>query len=77
MLQKRLSLQEKLTIEIAEALEHYLLPKGVIVVIEAVHECISCLEEKGKNGLLLHTSYATGVFQSNMELRREFFYNIN
>lgn len=74
---KRLQLQEKLTVEIAEALDNYLIPKGVIVAIEAIHECVACFEKEDKNNLLLHTSYATGVFQNDMALRGEFFNSIN
>ena len=74
---KRLQLQERLTVEIAKTLDNYLVPKGVIVAIEAVHECVACSEEEDKSNLLLQTSYATGVFQSNMELRGEFFNSIN
>ena len=73
---KRLQLQERLTMEIAKALNDYLLPKGTIVTIEAVHDCVACYEEKDKNDLKLQTIYAIGIFQDNIELRREFFANI-
>lgn len=39
---RRLQLQERLTEEIAEAVEKYLKPKGVMVVCEAVHTCMTC-----------------------------------
>ncbi|KJV66008.1 MULTISPECIES: GTP cyclohydrolase I [Ehrlichia] len=74
---KRLQLQERLTMEIARAFNDYLLPKGAIVNVEAVHDCVACCKEKDKNNLKLQTMYAIGVFQDNMELRREFFANID
>ena len=73
---KRLQLQERLTVEIAKALDSYLVPIGVIVVVEAVHECVACSGDD-KNNLLLQTSYATGVFQSDLILRGEFLNSIN
>ena len=39
---KRLQLQERLTDEIAQAIMQYLKPKGVMVVCEAVHTCMTC-----------------------------------
>lgn len=39
---KRLQLQERLTEEIADAVMKYLCPKGVMVVCEAVHTCMTC-----------------------------------
>ena len=39
---KRLQLQERLTDEIAEAIMQYLNPKGVMVVCEGVHTCMTC-----------------------------------
>ena len=39
---KRLQLQERLTDEIAQAIMQYLRPKGVMVVCEAVHTCMTC-----------------------------------
>ena len=39
---KRLQLQERLTEEIAEAIMQYLKPKGVMVVCEGVHTCMTC-----------------------------------
>ncbi|CEI85456.1 GTP cyclohydrolase I FolE [Ehrlichia minasensis] len=73
---KRLQLQERLTMEIANALDCYLSPKGVIVSIEAVHDCIACCEEIDKNNLDLQTTCVIGVFKDNMDLRKEFFTNI-
>ncbi|QGR02469.1 GTP cyclohydrolase I [Ehrlichia ruminantium] len=73
---KRLQIQERLTIDIAKCIDSYLFSKGVIVVINATHECVLCHEENSGN-LLLQTSYALGVFQNNMELRQEFLNSIN
>ncbi|KYW93483.1 GTP cyclohydrolase I [Ehrlichia ruminantium] len=73
---KRLQIQERLTVDIAESINSYLVSKGVIVVINATHECVLCYEENNSD-LLLQTSCALGIFQNNVELRREFFNSIN
>ena len=68
---KRLQIQEKLTTQIAETIQEVLQPKGVAVVIEAAHQCIST---RGihKPGVQMVTSHVLGVFRDNDSTRREF-----
>ncbi len=66
---RRLQIQERLTAEIAGALERTLKPRGVAVVIEAVHECMSSRGVR-KHGASLITRRLTGVFEEP-ERRRE------
>jgi GTP cyclohydrolase I len=66
---RRLQIQERLTAEIADELERTLQPRGVAVIIEASHECMS---SRGvhKHGASLVTRRFTGVFEAG-EARRE------
>lgn len=66
---RRLQIQERLTAEIADELERTLRPRGVAVVIEAAHECMSSRGVR-KHGAMLMTRRFTGVFESG-EGRRE------
>lgn len=59
---QRLQIQERLTAEIAEALERTLQPRGVAVVIEAAHECMSSRGVR-KHGATLTTRRFTGAFE--------------
>ena len=68
---KRLQIQEKMTSEIANALQDILQPKGVAVVIEAAHECITT-RGVNKLGVNMVTSRMLGAFRDNGETRREF-----
>jgi GTP cyclohydrolase I len=67
---RRLQLQERLTRQIAGALEEALRPKGVAVVIEASHGCMS---SRGVNqhGVSMVTKCWLGDFREDAELRRE------
>jgi GTP cyclohydrolase I len=67
----RLQLQERLTTEIAEALNRELAPKGVGVVVEARH---LCMEMRGvqKPGGQLITSCMLGTFRKDARTRAEF-----
>lgn len=67
---KRLQIQEKMTIEIANAIQEVLMPRGVAVIIEAVHHCMSTRGIQ-KHGVTMQTSHMTGVFKTDMALRRE------
>ncbi len=71
MYAKRLQIQEKLTVQIADALDHVLKPKGVAVVIEAEHFCMTT-RGVHKPGTVTVTSRMTGLFRSNASTRREF-----
>jgi GTP cyclohydrolase I len=68
---KRLQIQEKLTAQIANCIDEVLQPKGVAVVVEAQHECMTT---RGihKTGVTMMTSRMLGAFRDNPETRREF-----
>lgn len=66
----RLQIQEKFTIQIANAIQEHLAPKGVAVVIEASHQCMSCRGIK-KRGATMVTSAMHGVFRDNAIARQE------
>jgi GTP cyclohydrolase I len=68
---RRLQIQEKLTAEIAEAIQEVLQPQGVGVVIEAEH---SCMTLRGVNtlGSTLTTSSLLGVMRDDPRTREEF-----
>lgn len=68
---KRLQIQEKMTSQIANVIQDVLQPRGVAVVIEAEHQCMSARGVK-KAGVSLVTSRMLGVFRDNAETRREF-----
>ena len=67
---RRLQLQERLTNEIALALDEALEPKGVAVIIEATH---GCMTTRGVNqhGISMVTKCWLGDFKSDESLRRE------
>jgi GTP cyclohydrolase I len=64
------SLQERLTTEIADALERLLDPLGVLVIIEAEHLCMS-MRGVSKPGHLTVTSAVRGVFRTSQKTREE------
>lgn len=68
---RRLQIQEKLTAQIANTLDEVLQPKGVAVVIEAVHQCMTTRGVK-KQGVSLVTSRMLGQFRDDAKTRREF-----
>lgn len=68
---RRLQIQEKMTSEIANALQEILQPKGVAVVIEASHECITT-RGVNKPGVTMVTSRMLGAFRDDASTRREF-----
>ena len=63
-LAKRLQVQERLTPEIAEIIMSKLKPRGVMVIIEAEHLCMSMRGVK-KPGAITTTSVVRGVFRTN------------
>jgi len=69
---KRFQIQEKLTAQIANAIDSVLEPGGVAVVIEAAHQCMTT-RGVHKPGVNMITSHMLGVFRENAETRREFF----
>ena len=68
---RRLQVQERLTNQIAECLENILQPKGVAVVIEALHMCIS-MRGVQKQSSYTTTSSMLGSFKSDARTRSEF-----
>lgn len=68
---RRLQIQEKLTADIAHAIDEVLEPKGVGVVIEAEH---SCMTLRGVNTIGSHliTSHLTGAIRDDARTRQEF-----
>ena len=68
---RRLQIQEKLTAEIADAIEAVLQPRGVGVVIEAAHHCMTTRGVR-KEGVLMMTSRMLGAFRADPKTRREF-----
>lgn len=67
---KRPQVQERLTTQIADALESGLTPRGVIVVVEAEHLCMS-MRGVRKPGALTVTSAVRGQFRSSVATRSE------
>ncbi len=68
---KRLQIQEKLTGQIADTINEVLQPRGVAVVIEAEHHCMTT---RGihRPGTMMVTSRMLGAFRANPTTRREF-----
>lgn len=69
---KRLQIQEKLTAQIATSLNEVLQPKGVAVVVEATHMCMT-MRGIRKPDAVMQTSQLTGLFKSDSRTRQEFF----
>jgi GTP cyclohydrolase I len=67
---KRLQVQERMTTEIADAIEEALLPQGVLVVVEAEHLCMSMRGVK-KPGTTTVTSAVRGLFRNDASTRAE------
>lgn len=72
---RRLQIQERLTDEIARAIDEGLRPGGVAVVIEAKHGCMSTRGVR-VHGTRMVTKRLLGVFDTNAGLRREFLSSI-
>lgn len=68
---RRLQVQERLTNQVADALDTYLVPKGVGVVLECRH---TCMEARGvqKAGCVTVTSALRGVLKTSVSARSEF-----
>jgi len=67
---RRLQVQERMTTQIVEAMEHELHPRGAIVVIEAEHFCMSMRGVK-KDGMTTVTSAVRGAFRDEPATRAE------
>jgi GTP cyclohydrolase I len=70
MLAKKPQVQERLTTEIADTIERALEPRGVFVVIEAEHLCMTMRGVK-KPGSVTVTSAVRGLFRSDARTRQE------
>ena len=68
---RRLQVQERLTQQVADALQDVLNPKGVAVVIEAEHLCMQMRGVEKKSSFMI-TSAVRGVFRENNKTREEF-----
>ena len=68
---KRMQIQEKLTAQIANSINTILQPKGVAVVIEATHQCMST-RGVHKSGAIMQTSQMLGAFREDKRTRQEF-----
>jgi GTP cyclohydrolase I len=67
---KRLQIQERLTIQIAETIYGVLKPKGVGVLIDATHHCMSYRGARKKE-TIMRTSCMLGVFREDIEIKQE------
>ncbi len=67
---KRLQIQEKLTAQIANTIAEVLQPRGVAVIVEAQHQCMTT-RGVHKPGTTLVTSRMLGAFRDNPETRKE------
>ena len=68
---RRLQVQEKMNAQIAHCIQKVLEPKGVAVVIEAAHQCMTT-RGVHKTGVTMVTSTMLGAFRDNSDTRREF-----
>ena len=68
---RRLQVQEKMTAQIAQCIQDVLKPRGVAVMIEAAHQCMTT-RGVHKTGVSMVTSTMLGEFRSNSDTRREF-----
>ena len=71
MFARRLQVQERFTMQIAETVEKVLAPKGVGVVTEAIHLCMMMRGVQQQNAFAL-TSSLKGLFQADPKTRSEF-----
>ncbi|MBO7341036.1 MAG: GTP cyclohydrolase I FolE [Lachnospiraceae bacterium] len=69
---RRLQIQEQMTGQIADAMMEFLAPKGVMVVLEAEHTCMTARGVK-KPGSKTVTIATRGVFEKNEALQTRFF----
>ncbi len=72
MFARRLQIQERMTNEIADALESALNPLGVMIVVEGQHSC-AALRGVKKHGVNMVTTAKRGEFRTQADLRDEFY----
>jgi len=68
---RRLQIQEKMTVQIANAIQKVLEPHGVAVVVEASHQCMTTRGVR-REGVTMVTSRMLGAFRDNPKTREEF-----
>ena len=68
---RRFQVQEKMTAQIAQCIQEVLKPKGVGVVIDAVHQCMTT-RGVHKSGVSMLTSQMLGLFRKDARTRAEF-----
>lgn len=68
---RRLQIQEKMTAQIADSIDGALQPRGVAVIIESEHHCMTT-RGVHKDGATMVTSRMIGAFRDDIQLRREF-----
>lgn len=68
---RRFQIQEKMTVQIANSINDVLQPKGVAVVVEGSHQCMTT-RGVHKHGTSMVTSHMLGRFRSDSSTRREF-----
>jgi GTP cyclohydrolase IA len=68
---RRLQIQERMTAEIACALQEHLQPKGVAIRVSATH---SCMSNRGvlKLGSVMESTHFTGEYENDLKKRQEF-----
>jgi GTP cyclohydrolase I len=71
MYARRLQVQERLTLQVADFLMEHLHPQGVGVVMEATHLC-AVMRGVRKPGTVMTTSHVLGIFRANDKTRSEF-----
>jgi GTP cyclohydrolase I len=75
MYARRLQIQERMTSQIADALDVSLQPRGVAVLVEAEHMCMS-MRGVAKSGSVTLTTAFKGVFHTEAALQARFFSNV-
>jgi GTP cyclohydrolase IA len=73
---RRLQIQEKLTAQVANTIQEVLQPRGVGVIVDAAHQCMTT-RGVHKPGMSMVTSRMLGSFRSDPSTRREFLAIVN
>ena len=68
---RRLQTQESMTAQIANVIDHRLKPRGVAVMLEAVHQCMSLRGVNKRNAATITTQF-TGEFRTNPVMQSRF-----
>jgi GTP cyclohydrolase I len=71
MFARRLQVQERLTVQIAEAIDEFIRPRGVAVIVEAMHFCMMMRGVEKQNSVAV-TSCMLGAFREREPTRQEF-----